>query len=92
MGVFEEEPFAFGTREVYNEIGKVKGYTLLGGGPTSVVANALGIDKKVSHMSTGGGALITFLGGGDMPVIDALRRSKELYEAGQFALKPRTPS
>ena len=92
MGVFEEEPFAFGTREVYNEIGKVKGYTLLGGGHTSVVANALGIDKKVSHMSTGGGALITFLGGGEMPVIDALRRSKELYEAGQFALKPRTPS
>jgi len=92
MGMFEEEAYAFGTREVYSEIGRVKGYTLLGGGHTSVVANALGIDKRVTHMSTGGGALIQFLGGGEMPVIDALKRSKALYEAGQFAIKPSRPS
>jgi phosphoglycerate kinase len=91
MGVFEEEAFASGTREVYSEIGRVKGYTLLGGGHTGVVAKALGIETRVSHMSTGGGALITYLGGGKMPVLDALRRSKELYLAGQFALKPVKP-
>ncbi len=90
MGMFEEDAFAFGTREVFSEIGRVKGYTLLGGGHTGVLARNLGIDQVVSHVSTGGGALIDFLRGGDMPVIEALKISKDIYTKGEFAIKPKT--
>lgn len=88
MGMFEEEAFAFGTREVFSEIGRVKGYTLLGGGHTGVLARSMGIDTKVNHISTGGGALIQFLSGGEMPVIEALKLSKRIYMEGQFAIRP----
>ncbi len=88
MGMFEEEAFAFGTREVFSEIGRVSGYTLLGGGHTGVLARSLGLDQVASHISTGGGALITFLSGGEMPGIEALKLSKSIYMKGEFALKP----
>ncbi len=88
MGMFEEDAFAFGTREVFSEIGRVSGYTLLGGGHTGVLARRLGLDQVASHISTGGGALIQFLSGGEMPGIEALKRSKRIYQDGQFAIKP----
>jgi phosphoglycerate kinase len=86
--MFEEEAFAFGTRELFSEISRVSGYTLLGGGHTGVLARSMGIDSKVSHISTGGGALIQFLSGGEMPVIEALKLSKRIYMEGQFAIRP----
>ncbi len=89
MGMFEEEAFAFGTREVFSEIGRVTGYTLLGGGHTGVLARSMGIDTSVSHISTGGGALITFLSGEEMPVIEALKESKKTYMAGEFSIQPK---
>jgi phosphoglycerate kinase len=88
MGMFEEEAFGFGTREVFSEIGRVKGYSLLGGGHTGVVARFLGIEAIVSHISTGGGSLIQFLSGGEMPVIEALKASKKIFMAGEFAIRP----
>ena len=88
MGMFEEDAFAFGTKEVFSEIGRVNGYTLLGGGHTGVLARSLGIDQVASHVSTGGGALIQFLSGGEMPGIDGLKLSKSIYMRGEFALKP----
>jgi phosphoglycerate kinase len=88
MGMFEEEAFAFGTREVFSEIGRVKGYTLLGGGHTGVLARSMGLDTKVNHISTGGGALISFLSGEEMPVIEALRTSRKLFMAGEFSIQP----
>jgi phosphoglycerate kinase len=88
MGVFEEDVFAFGTKEVFSEIGKCEGYTVLGGGHTGVVARALGIDTTVNHVSTAGGAMIHYLAGGEMPVIEALKRSKKLFMSGEFAIKP----
>jgi phosphoglycerate kinase len=92
MGMFEDEAFAFGTHEVFSEIGKVQGYTLLGGGHTAVVARRLGIDQTVNHISTGGGSLIQFLSGGNMPVIEALKASKKIYMDGHFAIRPEAPS
>ena len=92
MGMFEEDAFAFGTREVFSEIGRVNGYTLLGGGHTGVVARIMGIDTTANHISTGGGALLQFLSGGEMPVIEALKTSKEIYMDGQFAIRPEAPS
>ncbi|UCC93331.1 MAG: phosphoglycerate kinase [Thermoplasmata archaeon] len=88
MGMFEEDAFAFGTKEVFTEIGRVSGYTLLGGGHTGVLSRSLGLDQVASHISTGGGALITYLSGGQMPVIESLKLSRVMYEKGEFALKP----
>jgi phosphoglycerate kinase len=88
MGMFEEDAFAFGTKEVFSEIGRVNGYTLLGGGHTGVLARSLGLDQVASHISTGGGALITFLSGGKMPGIEALKLSRGIYLEGEFTLKP----
>ena len=88
MGMFEEEAFSFGTREVFSEIGRVRGYTLLGGGHTGVVARNMGIDTVVTHISTGGGALIQYLSGGKMPVIDSLKASKGIFDSGEFSIQP----
>jgi 3-phosphoglycerate kinase len=52
------------------------------------VARSLGIDQTVNHISTGGGSLIQFLSGGEMPVIDALKLSKKIYMEGEFAIQP----
>ncbi len=75
-GVFEMEQFAFGTLEIFKAIADSDAYTVIGGGHTSAVAEQLHLDGKVDHISTGGGALINFLAGKDLPAVEALKRSK----------------
>ncbi|MDG6220442.1 MAG: phosphoglycerate kinase [Candidatus Thermoplasmatota archaeon] len=86
-GVFEIPLFSEGTFEIFKAMARCKGYTIMGGGHTSAVAEKLGVEKNISHISTGGGALITYLSGGKMPVIDMLKKSKELYEKGAYKQK-----
>jgi len=83
-GVFELNEFAIGTRELFMAIGLSKGYSVLGGGHTGVVAKQLGIADKVGHISTGGGAAINFLAGREMPVINALKASKKMFKEGKY--------
>jgi phosphoglycerate kinase len=72
MGVFEIDAFAKGTIEVAKAVAAVNGTTVIGGGDSiSAVAKA-GVTDRITHISTGGGASLEFLGGRELPGVAVL--------------------
>jgi phosphoglycerate kinase len=72
MGVFEIDAFAKGTIEVAKAVAGVHGTTVIGGGDSiSAVAKAR-VTDKITHISTGGGASLEFLGGRELPGVAVL--------------------
>src|SRR3990172_3464366 len=78
-GVFELEEFSLGTREIFPAGANSAAFTVVGGGHTVAVVEQLGLEKKIDHLSTGGGALINYLAGKELPLITALTRSREKF-------------
>jgi len=72
MGVFEIAEFAKGTEAVARAVAAVKGTTIIGGGDSISAINKVGVADQVSHISTGGGASLEFLGGRVLPGVAAL--------------------
>ena len=72
MGVFEVAPFANGTMAVANAMAQVNGTTIIGGGDSVAAVNKAGVADKMTHLSTGGGASLEFLGGAVLPGVAAL--------------------
>ncbi len=75
MGVFEMKAFANGTKSVAKSVAKAtsKGaFSLIGGGDSVAAINQLGLADKVSYVSTGGGAMLEFLEGKELPGIKAI--------------------
>ncbi len=75
MGVFEMENFAKGTFEVaaaLAEATKKGAVTVIGGGDSAAAIAKAGLEKQVSHVSTGGGASLEFLEGKTLPGVEAL--------------------
>ena len=54
--------------------------TVVGGGETAMAFNQMGFSKSVEHISTGGGACISFMADETMPALEAMRRSKIKFE------------
>ncbi|HEY2151487.1 MAG TPA: phosphoglycerate kinase [Vicinamibacterales bacterium] len=72
MGVFEVDAFAAGTNAVAHAVAAVHGTTIIGGGDSIAAVKKAGISDKITHISTGGGASLEFLGGSVLPGVAAL--------------------
>ncbi len=73
MGVFEIDAFATGTIEVAKAVADVKGTTVIGGGDSIAAVAKAGVTDRITHISTGGGASLEFLGGRKLPGVVALK-------------------
>lgn len=72
LGKIEEEEFSGGTKALIQAIIESKAYSVVGGGETMEFVNKLGLAEKFSHLSTGGGAMLEFLSGEELPGIKVL--------------------
>jgi phosphoglycerate kinase len=72
MGVFEIDAFAAGTLGVAQAVANVNGTTIIGGGDSVSAVNKAGVADRITHISTGGGASLEFLGGQALPGVEAL--------------------
>jgi phosphoglycerate kinase len=72
MGVFEIDAFASGTIEVARAVAAAKGTTVIGGGDSIAAVAKVGVTDRITHISTGGGASLEFLGGRELPGVKAL--------------------
>lgn len=83
MGVFEEAPTELGTKTVWEALGSTDGYTVVGGGDSITATTKYRQTDRINYICTGGGALIRFLTGEELPVVQALRHgAREVrYEA-----------
>jgi phosphoglycerate kinase len=72
MGVFEIDAFAAGTNAIARAVANVKGTTIIGGGDSIAAIRKAGMADRVTHISTGGGASLEFLGGRTLPGVAAL--------------------
>jgi phosphoglycerate kinase len=72
VGFFELKPFSKGTEEIARFLAGSNATTIIGGGDTAAAVNELSLGKKMSHISTGGGASLEYLEGKTLPGIAAL--------------------
>ncbi|MBQ6465695.1 MAG: phosphoglycerate kinase [Oscillospiraceae bacterium] len=83
MGVFEQAPSEYGTKAVWDAIANTKGHSVLGGGDSITATEKFGLTEKMGYICTGGGALIRFLSGEELPVVRALRHGATIPEKGE---------
>jgi phosphoglycerate kinase len=72
MGVFEIDAFARGTIGVATAVAGVTGTTIIGGGDSVAAVTRAGVADRMTHISTGGGASLEFLGGRKLPGVEVL--------------------
>jgi phosphoglycerate kinase len=73
VGVFEFDAFGKGTETLAHAIADSGAFSIAGGGDTLAAVDKYGIAKRVSYISTGGGAFLEFLEGKELPAVAALK-------------------
>lgn len=81
MGVFEQTATELGTQAVWAALGDTNAYTVVGGGDSITATTKYKKTEQINYICTGGGALIRFLTGEELPVVKALRYAAEKWEA-----------
>jgi phosphoglycerate kinase len=83
LGVFEEKEFDLGSKTVLEAMAGQGAFTVVGGGHMGSYASMLGLDQRLSHVSTAGGAMLTFLAGEELPGVRALVEAANRKKATQ---------
>ena len=81
VGVFEKTESELGTKALFTAMAETEGYTVVGGGDSVTAAAKYGVTDKLGYICTGGGALIRFLTGEELPVVKALRHAAKAFPA-----------
>jgi phosphoglycerate kinase len=76
-GVYEDERFAWGTKQIWRGIADAPGYSVIGGGDTVSSAGRFIDLKKIDYVCTAGGAMVRFLSGKKLPLITAMEKAFE---------------
>ena len=76
MGVYEFPKFRRGTRKIAKYIAKSKAISVIGGGDTVASVQELGLENKITHISTGGGASLNLLQGKTLPCVENIENKK----------------
>ncbi|MCB1107621.1 MAG: phosphoglycerate kinase [Chlamydiia bacterium] len=74
MGVFEEPSFAHGTHRLAQNLANMSAKVIIGGGDSIAAVNQMKLEKKFTHLSSGGGASLEFIEFGHLPGIDHLTK------------------
>jgi phosphoglycerate kinase len=72
VGLFEQKNFSGGTIEIARALADSGAVVVVAGGDTVAAVMAAGVEKRITHLSTGGGATLEFLEGKKLPGIEAL--------------------
>ncbi len=75
MGMFEDTRFQEGTVDVAEAVADSHGFTVVGGGDSAAAVAKFGLDQRIDHVSTGGGASLELIEKGDLPGLQALREA-----------------
>jgi phosphoglycerate kinase len=73
MGVFEDSRFVEGTRSIAEAVASSPAYSVVGGGETAAALHKFGLEDRIDHVSSGGGATLELIEKGDLPGLVALR-------------------
>lgn len=82
MGVFEKPETELGTKTVWDALANTRAYTVVGGGDSVTATRKYKVESKIGYVCTGGGALIRFLTGEELPVVKALRHAAAAFPEG----------
>ena len=82
-GLFENKGFDYGTRGLLRGVADSMATTIVSGGHLTTALRRYGLEKRINHLSTAGGALVRYLTGKRLPMMQSLEEAAKRHRAGQ---------